>query len=299
MKIIIAGGTGFLGENLETYFTKKGNQVYILTRKPQRENEIYWDAKTIGDWKNILEKADVFINLTGKSVDCRYHDKNKQEIYSSRINSTKILQEAIDQCTEKPKLWLNASSATIYVHSENHLNTEENGVIGDDFSMNICKSWEAEFFKCKNEKTRKVALRTSIVLGNNGGAFPKLKTITKLGLGGKQGRGNQMVSWIHIDDFCNAIDWIIQNETITGPINITAPAPISNEMMMNQLRKAYNVPFGINAPVWQLEIASIFMKTETELLLKSRNVYPERLVKSGFIFFFPTFDEAVHNLLKI
>lgn len=299
MKIIIAGGTGFLGENLETYFTKKGNQVYILARKPQRENEIYWDAKTIGDWKNILEKADVLINLTGKSVDCRYHDKNKQEIYSSRINSTKILQEAIDQCTEKPKLWLNASSATIYVHSEKHLNTEEDGVIGDDFSMNICKSWEAEFFKGKNEKTRKVALRTSIVLGNNGGAFPKLKTITKLGLGGKQGRGNQMVSWIHIDDFCNAIDWIIQNETITGPINITAPAPISNEMMMNQLRKAYNVPFGINAPVWQLEIASIFMKTETELLLKSRNVYPERLMKSGFRFFFPTFDEAVHNLLKI
>lgn len=299
MKIIIAGGTGFLGENLKTYFTEKGNQVYILTRKPQRENEIYWDAKTIGDWKNILEKADVLINLTGKSVDCRYHDKNKQEIYSSRIESTRILQEAIDLCTEKPKLWLNASSATIYVHSEKHLNTEEDGVIGDDFSMNICKSWEEEFFKGKNEETRKAALRTSIVLGNNGGAFPKLKTITKLGLGGKQGRGNQMVSWIHIDDFCNAIDWIIQNETITGPINITAPAPISNEMMMNQLRKAYNVPFGINAPVWQLEIASIFMKTETELLLKSRNVYPERLVKSGFIFFFPTFDEAIHNLLKI
>lgn len=299
MKIIIAGGTGFLGENLETYFTKKANQVYILTRKPQRENEIYWDAKTIGDWKNILEKADVLINLTGKSVDCRYHDKNKQEIYSSRIESTRILQEAIDLCTEKPKIWLNASSATIYVHSEKHLNTEEDGVIGDDFSMNICKSWEEEFFKGKNEETRKVALRTSIVLGNNGGAFPKLKMITKLGLGGKQGRGNQMVSWIHIDDFCNAVDWIIQNENINGAINITAPAPISNKMMMNELRKQYKVPFGLNAPVWQLEIASIFMKTETELLLKSRNVYPEKLVESGFRFSFPTFNEAILNLLKI
>lgn len=299
MKIIIAGGTGFLGENLETYFTKKANQVYILTRKPQRENEIYWDAKTIGDWKNILEKADILINLTGKSVDCRYHDKNKQEIYSSRIESTRILQEAIDLCTEKPKIWLNASSATIYVHSEKHLNTEEDGVIGDDFSMNICKSWEEEFFKDKNEETRKVALRTSIVLGNNGGAFPKLKMITKLGLGGKQGRGNQMVSWIHIDDFCNAVDWIIQNENINGAINITAPAPISNKMMMNELRKQYKVPFGFNAPVWQLEIASIFMKTETELLLKSRNVYPEKLVESGFRFSFPTFNEAILNLLKI
>lgn len=299
MKIIIAGGTGFLGENLKTYFTEKGNQVYILTRKPQHENEIYWDAKTIGEWKNMLEKADVIINLTGKSVDCRYHDKNKQEIYTSRIDSTKVLQEAVNLCKEKPKVWLNASSATIYVHSEKHLNTEENGVIGDDFSMNICKSWEEEFFKCKNEETRKVALRTSIVLGNNGGAFPKLKMITKLGLGGKQGRGNQMVSWIHIDDFCNAVDWIIQNKNISGAINVTAPAPISNEMMMYELRKQYKAPFGLNAPVWQLEIASIFMKTETELLLKSRNVYPEKLIKSGFKFSFPTLEETIYNLLKI
>lgn len=299
MKIIIAGGTGFLGENLKTYFTEKGNQVYILTRKPQHENEIYWDAKTIGEWKNMLEKADVLINLTGKSVDCRYHDKNKQEIYTSRIDSTKVLQEAVNLCKEKPKVWLNASSATIYVHSEKHLNTEENGVIGDDFSMNICKSWEEEFFKGKNEQTRKVALRTSIVLGNNGGAFPKLKMITKLGLGGKQGRGNQMVSWIHIDDFCNAVDWIIQNKNISGAINVTAPAPISNEIMMYELRKQYKAPFGLNAPVWQLEIASIFMKTETELLLKSRNVYPEKLIKSGFKFSFPTLEETIYNLLKI
>ncbi|MBB6331020.1 uncharacterized protein (TIGR01777 family) [Chryseobacterium sediminis] len=298
MKIIIAGGTGFLGENLEKYFTEKENQVYILTRKPQRKNEIYWDAKTLGEWKNSLEKADVLINLTGKSVDCRYHKKNKQEIYSSRINSTKILQEAVSQCSEKPKIWLNASSATIYVHSEQHLNTEENGIIGDDFSMNICKSWEREFFAVKNEGMRKIALRTSIVLGNNGGAFPKLKMVTKLCLGGKQGRGNQMVSWIHIDDFCKAVDWIIQHENMSGAINITAPAPLSNDNMMKKLRKELKVPFGLNAPVWQLEIASLLLKTETELLLKSRNVYPERLIKSGFQFSFPGFDEAILNLLE-
>ncbi|KAA2223932.1 TIGR01777 family oxidoreductase [Chryseobacterium sediminis] len=298
MKIIIAGGSGFLGENLEKYFTEKGNQVYILTRKPQRKNEIYWDAKTLGEWKNSLEKADVLINLTGKSVDCRYHEKNKQEIYSSRINSTKILQEAVNQCSEKPKIWMNASSATIYVHSEQHLNTEENGIIGDDFSMNICKSWEREFFAFKNEGMRKIALRTSIVLGNNGGAFPKLKMVTKLFLGGKQGQGNQMVSWIHIDDFCKALDWIIQHEDMSGAINITAPAPLSNDNMMKKLRKELKVPFGLNAPVWQLEIASLLLKTETELLLKSRNVYPERLIKGGFQFSFPGFDEAILNLLE-
>ncbi len=194
MKIIIAAGTGFLGKNLEKYFVEKGNQVYILTRNPKRENEIHWDAKMLGEWKNVLENSDVLINLAGKSVDCRYTDKNKKEIYDSRIESTKVLQQAIDQCINKPKIWLNVSSATIYIHSETHLNTEENGIIGDDFSMNICKSWEKEFFKSKTENVRKVALRTSIVLGNNGGAFPKLKMITKFGLGGKQGRGNQNVS---------------------------------------------------------------------------------------------------------
>ncbi|WP_284462513.1 TIGR01777 family oxidoreductase [Chryseobacterium sp.] len=298
MKIIIAGGTGFLGENLEKHFAEKGSQVYILTRRPKRENEIHWDAKTIGEWKNILEQADVLINLTGKSVDCRYHEKNKKEIYTSRIESTKVLQEAVNLCTAKPKVWLNASSATIYVHSEKHLNTEDDGIIGDDFSMNICKSWEQEFFKIKNEKPRKVALRTSIVLGNNGGAFPKLRMITKLGLGGKQGRGSQMVSWIHIEDFCRAVEWIIQNENMSGAINITAPNPISNEEMMKKLRKQINIPFGMNAPVWQLELASIFLKTETELLLKSRNVYPENLMKSGFQFLYPTFEEVVAKLLK-
>ena len=156
MKIIIAAGTGFLGKNLEKYFTEKGNQVYILTRNPKRKNEFLWDAKTLGEWKNLLEDSDVLINLAGKSVDCRYTEKNKREIYDSRINSTKVLQQAVDNCINKPKIWLNASSATIYVHSEKHLNTEENGIIGDDFSMNICKSWEKEFLKLKIQTPEKL-----------------------------------------------------------------------------------------------------------------------------------------------
>lgn len=297
MKIIIAAGTGFLGKNLEKHFTEKGNQVYILTRNPKRKNEIGWDAKTLGEWKNLLEASDVLINLAGKSVDCRYTDINKREIYDSRINSTKVLQQAVDNCINKPKIWLNASSATIYVHSEKHLNTEENGIIGDDFSMNICKSWEEEFFKTKNTDTRKVALRTSIVLGNNGGAFTKLKMITKLGLGGKQGRGNQNVSWIHIDDFCRAVEWISENEDISGKINVTAPNPLNNEEFMRKLRKEMKIPFGLNAAVWQLEIASVFLKTETELLLKSRNVYPEKLIINGFKFSYPDIETAFKNLV--
>lgn len=297
MKIIIAAGTGFLGKNLEKYFTDKGNQVYILTRNPNRKNEIHWDAKNLADWKNELENADVLINLTGKSVDCRYNEENKKEIYSSRIESTKVLQQAVDQCIHKPKIWMNASSATIYVHSETHLNIEENGIIGDDFSMNICKSWENEFFKAETENVRKVALRTSIVLGNNGGAFPKMKLITKFGLGGKQGRGNQYISWIHIDDFCRAVEFIIDHENISGKINITAPNPLSNEDFMRKLRKKMKIPFGLNTPVWQLEIASLFLKTETELLLKSRNVAPGKLIKNGFEFIYPEIEEAFENLI--
>jgi len=297
MKIIIAAGTGFLGKNLEKYFTEKENQVYILTRNPKHKNEIYWDARNLGEWKVLLENADVLINLAGKSVDCRYTEKNKKEIYSSRIESTKVLQQAVNQCANKPKVWLNASSATIYIHSETHLNTEEKGIIGDDFSMNICKSWEKEFFKIKTENIRKVALRTSIVLGNNGGAFPKLKMITKFGLGGKQGRGNQKVSWIHIDDFCKAVEFIINQEDISGEINVTAPNPISNEDLMRKLKSRMKVPFGLNASVWQLEIASVFLNTETELLLKSRNVYPNKLMKSGFKFSYSEIDLAFKNLI--
>mgnify|MGYP004513419809 CR=1 FL=1 len=297
MKIIIAAGTGFLGKNLEEYFTGKGEEVYILTRNPKRNNEIRWDARTLGEWKNVLENADVLINLTGKSVDCRYTEKNKKEIYSSRIESTKVLQEAVDQCIRKPKVWLNASSATIYTHSETHLNTEKNGIIGDDFSMNICNSWEEEFFRVENETTRKTALRTSIVLGSNGGAFTKLKMITKLGLGGKQGRGTQKFSWIHIDDFCRAVDFIIENEMISGIVNVTAPNAVPNEEFMRKLRNRMNIPFGLNAQVWQLEIASIFLQTETELLLKSRNVYPEKLIQTGFKFNYPDIETAFQNLV--
>lgn len=297
MKIIIAAGTGFLGKNLEQYFTAKGHQVYILTRNPNRKNEFHWDARTLGEWKNLMENADVLINLAGKSVDCRYTPKNRQEIYDSRINSTKVLQQAVDQCRSKPKVWMNASSATIYIHSETHLNTEENGIIGDDFSMNICKSWEQEFFKTTTENVRKVALRTSIVLGNNGGAFPKLKTLTKFGLGGNQGRGNQKVSWIHIHDFCKAVEYMIEHQNIAGPVNVTAPDPLSNESFMKELRREMNIPFGLNAPAWQLEIASVVLKTETELLLKSRNVYPDKLLKNGFEFTYPKLETALKDLV--
>ncbi|MEY4541574.1 MAG: hypothetical protein RLZZ306_3331, partial [Bacteroidota bacterium] len=168
MKIIIAGGSGFLGKSLENHF--QNHEVWILSRNPKRPNEILWDTKTIGKWTESLEKADVLINMTGKSVDCRYNDENREEILRSRIDSTNVLQKAVDNCKNPPKIWLNSSSATIYVHAETQLMTEANGIIGDDFSMNICKSWEKAFFATPTPQTRKVALRTAIVLGQEGEA---------------------------------------------------------------------------------------------------------------------------------
>jgi uncharacterized protein len=295
MKIIIAGGSGFLGKSLENHF--QNHEVWILTRNPKRPNEIPWDAKTLGNWTESLEKADVLINMTGKSVDCRYNDENRAEILRSRIDSTNVLQRAVDNCKNPPKTWLNSSSATIYVHAETQLMTEANGIIGDDFSMNICKSWEKAFFATPTPQTRKVALRTAIVLGREGEAFHKLKTITRLGLGGQQGNGRQKMSWVHVEDFCSAIEFIIRDEKINGAFNVSAPNPIDNQSFMKTLRDKLKVPFGLPSPVFLLEIGTLFLQTETELLLKSRNVYPERLLNYGFQFRFETVEEALGELV--
>jgi len=281
-KIIIAGGTGFLGEALKEYFEKQGIVVIRLSRK-RTSDTTHWNGKELGEWTQQLEGADVLINLAGKSVDCRYTEANRKAILSSRIESTQLLNRAVEQAVNKPKVFLNASTATIYAHSETRINTEEGGILGDDFSTGIAKSWEREFFSQPFEGVRKIALRTSIALGTEGGAFPKMKMIAKLGMGGKQGRGNQFISWIHIHDFCKAVAFLIQSE-LSGAVNVTAPFPIQNEEFMAALCDQLKVPFRISQPKWVLELGAAMMGTETELLLKSRYVYPQRLMDAGFEF---------------
>ena len=297
-KILIAGGSGFLGQALSKFFELKGYQVNILTRNPKSNNEIKWNGHQLGAWTQSLEDSNILINLTGKCVDCRYTKSNKDAILSSRIESTKILEKAIIHSTNKPELWINASSATIYIHAEENQMTESNGIIGDDFSMNVCKKWEKAFLTNEIPYMRKVATRISIVLGNSGGGFPKLKWITKLGLGGHQGNGQQMMSWIHIDDYCRAIEHIIENTYLEGPINLSSPSPISNKLFMAQLRKFLRMPLGIPQSKWMLELGALILRTETELLLKSRNVYPQRLLKSGFIFKHFQLNSALKDLIK-
>lgn len=296
MKIVIAGGSGFLGKALQQYFEAQQHTVLILSRTARKPDHIAWDGKNQGNWSAAIEGADVLINLTGKSVDCRYTAANKQAILASRIDSTKALQEAVNRASHQPALWINASSATIYIHAETRQMDEYNGTIGDDFSMNVCKQWEAAFFEEKLPGLRKVALRTSIVLGNEGGAYPKLKTLTKACLGGSQGDGRQMMSWIHIHDFCRAVAHIIRDQEIDGAVNVTAPYPISNKDFMQAMRHKYRRSFGFSQNRLLLELGAIFLRTEAELLLKSRNVFPEKLSLQGFSFDYPKLELALQNL---
>ena len=300
-KLIIAAGTGFLGQVLVDHFKDSFDEIVILTRgKSENKNNIKyvnWNAKTFSGWEKELENTDVLINLAGKSVDCRYNEKNKQEIFNSRIESTKILNEAVLQCENPPKHWLNSSTSTIYRFSLDKQMDETTGEIGNDFSMNIAKSWEKAFFETKTPKTLKTALRTSIVLGKNGGAFIPLKTLAKLGLGGKQGNGKQFISWIHEKDFARAVAFVIENK-LENEINIVSPNPIRNVDFTTKLRKAVGMPFGISQPEWLLEIGSKIINTETELVLKSRNVIPKRLQENGFTFKYNCVEKTFENLLK-
>jgi uncharacterized protein (TIGR01777 family) len=299
-KLVIAAGTGFLGQVLVNHFKDKFEEIVILTRgKSQTINGIKyvnWNARTFSGWEKELENASVLINLAGKSVDCRYTKENKKEILLSRIESTKILNKAVLNCQNPPKHWLNSSTSTIYRFSLDKQMDEIDGEIGNDFSINVALSWEKAFFKTETPNTLKTALRTSIVLGKNGGAFIPLKTLAKMGFGGKQGSGNQFVSWIHEEDFASAVDFIIEKE-ITGVINVVSPTPIRNNDFMERLRKSIGFPFGIPLNKFFLEIGSFLIRTETELVLKSRNVIPKQLLENGFRFKFGNIDKAFKDLI--
>ncbi len=292
-KIVIAGGTGFVGKYLTEKFKALGYQVLIISRQSKHIN---WDKAN--EITNALEDATMLINLAGKSVDCRYNKKNKREIFDSRIDTTKALGEAIKNCKNPPELWINSSTATIYRHAQDRPMTESTGEIGSGFSVNVATNWEKIFFDFALPSTRQVALRMAIVLGKCGGVMQPLKKLVQFGLGGKQGSGNQMFSWIHIEDLFNIIVFLQKQKSFSGVFNTSAPNAVNNKTLMRTLRKEMNVKIGLPAPAWLLTLGAIIIKTETELILKSRWVVPEKLQQAGFQFTYPTIDAAFKNIVN-
>lgn len=299
-KIIIAGGSGFIGLALANHFRSK-YEVVILSRQRMSSDSyvrvVPWDARSLGDWRQELEGATALINLTGKSVNCRYNEANKQAIRQSRVLSTKVLGEAMSKCSQPPPVWLQMSSATIYRHSEDRAMDEDFGEIGSDFSMDVCKEWEKTFWDVAPATTRRVVMRTSIVFGPQGGALLPMTRLVLFGLGGKQGNGKQIVSWIHEADVAGIVDWIIHG-TATGVYNVTSPQPVRNSVLMKKLRTVLNFSFGIPAPERLLRVGAAVIGTETELILKSRWVIPKRLLQEGYKFKFPTLDSTLKDILR-
>ena len=292
-KIVIAGGTGFIGKYLQSYFESIGYDVKIISR--QAHTILWSDTSAIID---ALESSEMLINLAGKSVDCRYNEKNKAEILSSRIETTNILGTYILQCKNPPQLWFNSSTATIYRHAEDRAMTESTGEIGTGFSVGIATQWEKAFFDFSFTSTRQVALRMSIVLGDDGGVMRPLKNLVRFGLGGKQGNGNQRFSWIHIEDLKDIILFIQAHTEMNGVYNCASPEPVTNNIFMKLLRREMHMPIGLSTPKWLLEIGAALIRTETELILKSRWVLPERLKEKGYVFKHPDLAEALKNILK-
>lgn len=300
-KIVIAGGTGFLGQSIINLFSDRDAHFTILSREkhPDSGNVHYekWDGINPGSWTQSLECADVVINLNGKSVDCRYNERNKALIYSTRIDSTKAIGKAILACKHPPALWINSGSATIYRHSLDK-EMDESGELGAGFSVDVCQKWEAMFNVFTLPHTRKVIIRTGIVLGKNGGPFIPLLNLVRMMMGGRQGDGRQYCSWLHEVDFVRAIEFIINTPFIQGTYNLTSPNPISNSAFMKVFRNSVNRRFGIPLSRLVLEFGALLIGTETELILKSRRVVPQKLLEAGFRFKFAHLDAAVKDITQ-
>ena len=306
-RLILAGGSGFLGRLLTTHFQSLGHDVVILTRTPgqtaNNAREVAWDGKSLGQWARELEGAEAVINLAGRSVNCRYHARNRREIFESRIQPTRVLGEAIARCLKPPRVWLNSSTATLYKHTFGPA-WEESGEIGgtpeakDEFSVEVATEWERALFESKTPATRKVALRSAMVLANEkNSVFPVLRRLVRFGLGGKMARGQQYVSWIHAPDFCRSVEWLIDHDDLNGPVNLASPNPVTNREMMRTLREVCGVPVGLPAALWMLEVGAFFLRTETELIIKSRRVVPGKLLAGGFVFQHPKLLAAIENLV--
>jgi uncharacterized protein len=309
-KIVIAGGTGQVGTVLARRFHERGHEVVVLSRSPRSApwRSVAWDAQTRGPWTSELEGADAVINLAGRSVDCRYGAANRRAMLESRVNSTRVIGAAIASAKHPPRVWLQAGTATIYAHRYDAPNDEATGILGGDeadapstwrFSIEVARAWESALEEAVVAGTRKVMLRSAMMMSpDRGGVFDVLLRLVRLGLGGRAGDGRQYVSWIHADDFLRAVEWLIESDDIEGGVNLASPGPLPNAEFMRELRRAWGRRVGLPADEWMLEIGAFFLRTETELILKSRRVVPGRLSAAGFSFTFPNWRDAAQDLCR-
>ena len=308
MKVVIPGGSGQVGRVLARAFHRGRHEVVVLSRRlePCPWRVIEWTGRTAGDWVAEIDGADVVINLTGRSVNCRSTPANRQEILQSRVESTRVVGEAIARARRPPSVWLQASAATIYTHRYDAPNDERSGEIGGAettmpdawrFSVGVVSAWERAFSDAITPATRKVALRTSLMMGpDSGGVFDTLVSLVRRGLGGAAGDGRQFMSWVHHADVVDIVRFLIDRSDISGAVNVASPSPLPNAEFMRELRRACGVSFGLPATRWMLETGAVLMQTETELILKSRRVVPTRLLESGFEFRFPHWSDAARDL---
>jgi uncharacterized protein (TIGR01777 family) len=308
MKIVIPGGSGQVGTILARAFHCDGHEVVVLSRRPsvQPWRAVAWDGASLGKWQSEIDGCDAVINLAGRSVNCRYTAENRRQIMQSRVLSTRVVGHAIAQASRPPRVWLQASTATIYAHRYDGPNDEYLGILGGTephvpaswrFSIDVARAWEEAFDEATTNRTRKIALRSAMTLSpDRGGIFDALLGLARRGLGGRAGDGRQFMSWIHYEDFIAAVRWLMAREDIDGVVNVAAPNPLPNAEFMQILRDACGAPFGLPATEWMLEIGAVFMRTETELILKSRRVVPARLLEHGFTFQYPEWSSAARDL---
>lgn len=307
MKVVIPGGTGQVGAMLARTLAAQGHDVVVLTRTPRTEGQVGWDGSTLGGWAKHIDGSDAVINLAGRSVSCRYSDENLAAMMNSRVRSTEVVGEAIARAKQPPKVWLQMSTATIYAHRFDAANTEHDGVIGGDeggvpaywaYSVKIARNWEAAQERAATPETRKVAMRSAMVMSpDRGGVFDVLSWLSRLGLGGPVAGGGQYVSWIHDRDFVHAVQFLIGRDDLAGAVNLAAPQPLPQAEFMRELRSAWRMPVGLPATKWMAEIGAFAIRSDTELLLKSRRVVPGRLIDAGFAFGYPDWHTAAMDLV--
>ncbi|MEU5579106.1 TIGR01777 family oxidoreductase [Streptomyces huasconensis] len=308
MKIVLPGGTGQVGGVLRRALTAAGHEVVVLSRRPGRAGEVLWDGRTLGPWAEAVDGSDVVINLAGRSVSCRYTDENLRAMMDSRVDSARVVGEAIAAARKPPRVWLQMSTATIYAHRYDAPNDEATGVIGGDepgvpgywaYSVEIARNWEREQERAATPQTRKVALRAAMVMSpDRGGVFDYLLWLARLGLGGPVAGGAQYMSWISDHDFVRAVEFLIDRDDISGPVNLAAPGPLPQREFMRVLRRASGMPVGLPATRWMAAVGAFVLRSDTELLLKSRRVVPGRLLDAGFTFDHGAWPQAAADLVR-